>query len=286
MTALTRSRTEPTAGLIAHPRSRSMAGLLLLISGSAVLLGIVTAEVLYPAGYNAHRNTVSDLGAMRPENIVRQPSAAIFNTTMIIAAALIAVAAVLLYRSRAGLGRHTLGAECRDARRRAFPPRPVQIDESDHDRRPARGGLAVAGAGRVRAGRLLQPRPARQPRPPECDHDRARIPAPRGRSVGVADVSLGDTHRSDGVPGAVLRRRSLAAVGEAGQQLGLAADPRRAPRHAAGTRIHVVYQWKKHPLGALSGCVLMEFGDFAMLRAIKQRAEAVDRASRSFAAQT
>jgi hypothetical protein len=43
------------------------------------------------------------------------------------------------------------------------------------------------------------------------------------------------------------------------------------------TRIHAVYEWKTHPLLALVGCLLMEFGDFAMLRAmlrgIKQRAE-------------
>jgi hypothetical membrane protein len=103
MTAVTRSRTEFQADVSDHPCSRSWAGLLLLLAGSAVLLGIMTAEVLYPAGYDAHRNTVSDLGAMRPENIVRQPSAAIFNTTMLVAGALIAVAAVLLYRSRAGL---------------------------------------------------------------------------------------------------------------------------------------------------------------------------------------
>jgi hypothetical membrane protein len=103
MAAPTLSRTESRAGLSAYPRARSAAGLLLLVAGSAVLLGIMTAEVLYPSDYNAHRNTVSDLGAMRPENIVRQPSAAIFNTTMIIAGALVALAAVLLYRSRAGL---------------------------------------------------------------------------------------------------------------------------------------------------------------------------------------
>jgi hypothetical membrane protein len=101
MTALTRSRTEFRGGAL--PRSRSVAGLLLLVAGSAVLLGIMTAEVLYPADYNAHRNTVSDLGAMRPDNVVRQPSAALFNSTMIIAGSLIAIAAVLLYRSRAGL---------------------------------------------------------------------------------------------------------------------------------------------------------------------------------------
>jgi hypothetical membrane protein len=103
MTALARTRADIPVAVPGDPRARSVAGLLLLTAGSAVLLGIVTAEVLYPADYNAHRNTVSDLGAMRPENIVRQPSAAIFNTTMLVAGALIAVAAVLLYHSRAGL---------------------------------------------------------------------------------------------------------------------------------------------------------------------------------------
>ena len=44
------------------------------------------------------------------------------------------------------------------------------------------------------------------------------------------------------------------------------------------TRIHVVYDWS-HPLMAVLGVVLMEFGDFAMmrrmLRGIKSRAEAL-----------
>ena len=44
------------------------------------------------------------------------------------------------------------------------------------------------------------------------------------------------------------------------------------------TRIHAVYDWKRHPLMAFFGLVLMEFGDFAMLRkmlrGIKQRSEA------------
>ncbi|MEP6851696.1 MAG: hypothetical protein ABJA87_03420 [bacterium] len=55
------------------------------------------------------------------------------------------------------------------------------------------------------------------------------------------------------------------------------------------TRIHAVYEWKKHPLMALFGCVLMEFGDFAMLRAmlrgIKQRAETVDQPRRGLEVQ-
>ncbi len=92
----------PRRGASRSP-DRSVAGLLLLIAGSAVALGITTAEALYPADYIVHRNTISDLAAMRPEDIVRQPSAAIFNTTMIVAGGLIVIATVLLYRSRAGL---------------------------------------------------------------------------------------------------------------------------------------------------------------------------------------
>jgi hypothetical protein len=51
------------------------------------------------------------------------------------------------------------------------------------------------------------------------------------------------------------------------------------------TRIHAAYEWKTHPLMAAFGCVLMEFGDFAMLRAmlrgIKARAETLDRTRRA-----
>jgi hypothetical protein len=46
------------------------------------------------------------------------------------------------------------------------------------------------------------------------------------------------------------------------------------------TRIHAVYDWQ-HPLMALLGVLLMEFGDFAMLRrmlrGIKARAESLAR---------
>ena len=45
------------------------------------------------------------------------------------------------------------------------------------------------------------------------------------------------------------------------------------------TRIHAVYDWR-NPLTAILGVVLMEFGDFAMmrrmLRGIRTRSESVD----------
>jgi hypothetical membrane protein len=84
-----------------QPRTRyaKVSGALLLVSGSAILMGIVTAEALYPTAYSTHHNTVSDLAAMRPDNLIRQPSAAIFNWTMIVAGLLIIVAAYYLYRA-------------------------------------------------------------------------------------------------------------------------------------------------------------------------------------------
>ncbi len=49
------------------------------------------------------------------------------------------------------------------------------------------------------------------------------------------------------------------------------------------TRIHAVYDWR-HPVTAVFGMLLMEFGDFAMqrrmLRGIKARAESHDTISR------
>ncbi|MCZ2860638.1 DUF998 domain-containing protein [Blastococcus sp. VKM Ac-2987] len=102
MTA-TRNHPGPAVGVPVRFSDRRAAGLLLLVAGSAVVLGIMTAEALYPAAYDVHRNTVSDLAAMRPGDVVRQPSAAIFNTTMIASGALIAIAAVMLHRSRAGV---------------------------------------------------------------------------------------------------------------------------------------------------------------------------------------
>lgn len=56
------------------------------------------------------------------------------------------------------------------------------------------------------------------------------------------------------------------------------------------TRIHAVYEWRTHPLTAFFGCLLMEFGDFAMLRkmlrGIKWRAESLESSAPRLAAQT
>lgn len=82
-----------------HTWYAKLSGTLLLVSGAAILMCIVTAEALYPAAYSTNRNTVSDLAAMRPQNLIRQPSADIFNWTMIGVGVLVIMAAYFLYRA-------------------------------------------------------------------------------------------------------------------------------------------------------------------------------------------
>jgi hypothetical membrane protein len=87
-----------------HPDSSPLpprlAGALLFIAGAAILLGIITAEALYPAAYTTFSNEISDLGATRPPHSVSyQPSAAIFDITMLVSGAMILVAAWLAHRA-------------------------------------------------------------------------------------------------------------------------------------------------------------------------------------------
>jgi hypothetical membrane protein len=61
-------------------------------------MGIITAEALYPVLYTT-RQEISDLGGTRPpHSIVLQPSAAIFDITMLVTGAMIIVAAYLVHR--------------------------------------------------------------------------------------------------------------------------------------------------------------------------------------------
>ena len=83
-----------------------LAGVLLLLAGAIVLMGIITAEALYPAPYTTGGNEISDLGGTRPpEGLVLQPSATIFNLVMLGCGLLVLVAAWLVQR---GLGRPSL----------------------------------------------------------------------------------------------------------------------------------------------------------------------------------
>ena len=78
-------------------RAAIAAGVALTVASFVILLGIITAESLYPATYTTHDNEISDLGATRPPNsIIRQPSARIFNSTMLASGALIIAGAAAL----------------------------------------------------------------------------------------------------------------------------------------------------------------------------------------------
>jgi hypothetical membrane protein len=76
-----------------------VAGLLLFLAGAIIIMGIITAEAFYPSGYTTANNEISDLGAtVRPNSVSYQPSAPIFNFTMMFAGLMIAVAALLQHK--------------------------------------------------------------------------------------------------------------------------------------------------------------------------------------------
>ncbi len=60
-----------------------LGGALLTIAGVAVLMGIITAEALYPTTFTTGGNEISDLGGTQPPNsVIFQPSAMIFDLSM------------------------------------------------------------------------------------------------------------------------------------------------------------------------------------------------------------
>jgi hypothetical membrane protein len=91
----TRSRVTPQ-----RSRDQKVAGTLFSLVGAALLMGFITAEALYPRVYTTHTNTVSHLGATEPPNsIVLQPSAAIFDITLLVAGAMTLIGAWFAYRA-------------------------------------------------------------------------------------------------------------------------------------------------------------------------------------------
>lgn len=77
----------------------SIAGALIVLAGCIALMGIISAETFYP-GYSTAQNDISDLGATRPPNsVILQPSATIFNATMLATGLLVIGAAFALHRA-------------------------------------------------------------------------------------------------------------------------------------------------------------------------------------------
>lgn len=79
----------------------TIAGLLFFLAGSIAFMGIITSEIFYPEiySYTTADNEISDLGATRPPNsIITQPSATIFNFTLILTGILVLIGAYFLFR--------------------------------------------------------------------------------------------------------------------------------------------------------------------------------------------
>ena len=97
----TEDRQERDSLAYDRPIYRKAAGALLFLAGAVILMGIITAEVLYPADYSTASNTVSDLGGSRPSEggIVLQPSATIFDATMVVSGVMIVAAAFSFHRA-------------------------------------------------------------------------------------------------------------------------------------------------------------------------------------------
>lgn len=76
----------------------SISGVSMVLASFIGFMGIITAEALYP-NYST-RQEISDLGSTVPPNpIIHEPSATIFNSTMLLTGALVMIAAAFLYRS-------------------------------------------------------------------------------------------------------------------------------------------------------------------------------------------
>jgi hypothetical membrane protein len=76
------------------------AGLLFFLAGSIILMGIITSETFYPEKYTytTSDSMISDLGATEPPNsIITQPSATIFNFSMMIVGILILFGTYFLF---------------------------------------------------------------------------------------------------------------------------------------------------------------------------------------------
>ncbi len=72
--------------ILMSSRCWNYAGTFLFLAGFIALMGIITGEIFYPAGYSTADSEISDLGSTRPpEALMYHPSAAIFTATMILA---------------------------------------------------------------------------------------------------------------------------------------------------------------------------------------------------------
>ncbi len=76
-----------------------LGGALLSLAGGIILMGIITAESFYPRAYSTGANQISDLGGTEPPNsLVFQPSAGVFDGSMIVVGLLVLAGSWLIHR--------------------------------------------------------------------------------------------------------------------------------------------------------------------------------------------
>lgn len=76
-----------------------LGGSLLFVAGVTILMGIITAEALYPGTFSTGANEISDLGGTRPPNsLIFQPSATIFDVSMALIGLLVIAGSWFVHR--------------------------------------------------------------------------------------------------------------------------------------------------------------------------------------------
>ena len=105
--AESRDRTSLQTSGLGGVAALRIAGPMLVLAGATVLLGIISAEAMYPAPYSTGANEISDLGGTTPADggIVYQPSATIFDGSMIVVGLMVIAAGGLIHR---GVGRRSV----------------------------------------------------------------------------------------------------------------------------------------------------------------------------------
>jgi hypothetical membrane protein len=100
------THTAPIAAVQIAPRTRTWAsdlrlgGGLLFVAGATILMGIITAEALYPGTFSTGANEISDLGGTRPPNsVILQPSATIFDVSMALIGVLVLAGSWFVHRA-------------------------------------------------------------------------------------------------------------------------------------------------------------------------------------------
>lgn len=78
--------------------SLTKTGTLLFLAGFLIFMGIITGEIFYKEDFNTRDNYISELASvLPPHTTIQEPSATIFNYTMIVSGLMIIIAAYFIH---------------------------------------------------------------------------------------------------------------------------------------------------------------------------------------------